>query len=258
MRCPGLTVTLAEKKNTDKTQDPNSPHLYLKSLQAHGGSVRIRSERTNPATGQISTLTSMVSQTLEFDTEGNSLIAAGPGWIELTEYPAEKVDATQENIPEYTLVTFQHQMDYRLSKNEVTFIGQVTLDRLPLVENLQPDETGTPGIEGIRRINCRQLRFALPTKTKSDPSANALESFLSSGNFVAQGNIVYETVLNHRHHIFAAETLSFDSNTHIIEIIGSKSAPVQFDQMKFLWVRINHLTADIDAKPLESEFANQL
>ncbi len=258
MRCPILTVTLAEKKNTDKTQDPNSPHLYLQTLQAHGGSVRIRSERTNPATGQRSTLTTMVSQSLEFDNQSNSLIAAGPGWIELTEYPGETGDETQKNRPEYTLVTFQHQMDYRLSQNEVSFTGQVTLDRLPLVENLQPDETGTPGIEGIRRINCRQLRFALPTKTKSDPSKNNLENFLASGNFVAQGNIVYETVLNPRHHIFAAETLSFDSSTHIINIIGSNSAPVHFDQMKFLWVRINHLTGNIDSKPLVSEFANQL
>jgi len=83
-----------------------------------------------------------------------------------------------------------------------------------------------------------------------------MENFLSSGNFTAQGNIVYETVIKHRHHIFAAQTLSFDSNTHIINIIGSQSAPVHFDQMKFLWVRINHLTGNIDSKPLESELAN--
>ena len=192
--------------------------------------------------------------------------------MEMTEYPGEpvaigqntpktplnkKVDPLQNNRPQYTLVTFQQQMDVLLLQNKVSFKGQVTMDRLPLVENLQPDETGTPGIEGIQRINCHQLSFTIPAKTKSTSAANAMEKFLASGNFVAQGNIVYETVLNHRHHIFAAETLSFDSQSHIIEIIGSKSAPVHFDQMKFLWVRINHLTGDIDSKPLESEFANQ-
>jgi len=214
----------------------------------------------------------MLSQTLEFDNEADSFNAAGPGWIELTEYPGDSpaigqsapktalniiVDPAQNIRARYTLITFQQQMDYNLSLNEVSFSGQVTMDRLPLVQQLQPDETGTPGIEGIQRLNCRQLRFTLPTKKKLASAANAMESFLLSGNFVAQGNIVYETVLNHRHHIFAAESLTFDSNTHIIEITGSESAPVHFDQMKFLWIKINHLTGDIDSKPLESELANQ-
>jgi len=257
---PALTIILAEKAEPQSSASVENIGR-LSQLIAHGPLVHMVRKQVDSQSGEPVSLMELEATRLEFDQASETLVPQGKGWLEMTDFVGDTAasQAMQSSTPLYTLVRFRDHLRYRLDQRQITLAGQVMIDQIPLVAEL--NFTARPQVEAMKQLTCETLRVAISRDDEGqvDSAVSKLSQSLGRlDHLSAQGNVFFETFLNGRHQTFTAQELSFEKLTQTAIFQGTPQSPVQFNQIRFSEVRFNLLTGDIDTKPVgHSEMANQ-
>lgn len=285
--CSGMTIQfLVEQSsllNPDASAEKESSLSFvnkdtLKNLDtftAEGPSVSFISKGFDPLNNQLLFNLQMEARQLTFDKAANTLLAQGKGWIEIIDNQKSKdAPKTEDNPqdplanlftsrgPSYTLVNFMDQMHLQPDQKNLQFTGGVYMDHmpLPLPENVQLTETGIRQIEGLMRLNCQDLGLAMvPADANSQNNPAVSIDMGQLQEITAAGDVFLEYVQKPgSSHIFTCENLNFNRQQNQLQLTGSETLPVRFNQMQFLNFTYDLTTGQYHGTPFgQSEFSTR-
>ncbi len=285
--CSGMTIQFLVEQSSLPNPDAaaeKEPSLSfvnkdtLKNLDtftAEGPSVSFISKGFDPLNNQLLFSLQMEARQMTFDKAANTLLAQGKGWIEIIDNRKSKdTPKTEENPqdplanmfssrgPSYTLVNFMDQMHLQPNQKNLQFTGGVYMDHmpLPLPENVQLTETGIRQIEGLMRLNCQDLGLAMATADTNAQNTPAVSIDMGQlQEITAAGDVFLEYVQKAgSSHIFTCENLNFNRQQNQLQLTGSETLPVRFNQMQFLDFSYDLTAGQYHGTPfLQSEFSTR-
>ncbi len=295
--CSGMTIQFLVEQSSlpnpevSAEKEPSLSFDTLKNLNtftAEGPSVSFISKGFDPLNNQLFSL-EMEARQLTFDKAANTLLAQGKGWIEIINNQKPKDTPKTEENPQdplanmfssrgsssYTLIDFTDQMRLLPDQKSLQFTGGVSMDhiplkesvqltekgiQLPLPENVQLTEEGIRQIEGLMRLNCQDLGLAMATADTNAQNTPAVSIDMGQlQEITAAGDVFLEYV--HKagsSHIFTCENLNFNRQQNQLQLTGSETLPVRFNQMQFLDFTYDLTTGQYQGTPFgQSEFSTR-